>query len=478
MSILKKIKDKLLYVIEDSLINLIEEDLSTVLELRKNGVQHAVDQLLESKKFKDVSFLSYAIMLQSDNPVIKEKIQIKNFEIYNECFRIPNVVTFQNVIQKYFEPENIQDLPVINSINDVDYTIIKIDDESQGITDFEVLHVTSKLYRNPYTNAAVELKSTNPQSTANTKRDNINRLLNSIVNISLNEQPELMYAKEKTYSGLSSHFTLNEINKFEVEFTLFHELAHSAVTINTKEGRIDESVSDLCGTLKVIKNNNMTLDQAIDYINYRISFRAQESVLRHHSNKYDETDIENEKDIRIHATQLSLLTLKDFVQKDYEFLQSLNTNEELIAASQLARFSTNENTLNKIKKIEFCGKTHFEEISIDTWTKDEQFVNFFETLAKERKTTKEELIENLKTNITGNTDKIFDVMTAYYLMTSPELLKSLETYTIAAAEVTRNFLHHERQSAINLNLNANFSDKDLKDVIDKQKKSPSKLFSE
>lgn len=478
MSILKTIKEKLIYGLEDSLMNFIEEDLTTVLELKKNGVQYAVDRLLESKSFKDINLLTYAVMLRSDNKVIKEKIESKNFEIFNECFKMSNVITFQNVIQKYFEPADIKDLSTINSINDIDYTIVSVDNESQKISGFDVLVVNKKSYINPYTNAAVQLKSDNDHSTIITKRDNANRSLTSIVNISMYEQPRLMYTNEKTYSGLTNHFSLNEINKFEVEFTLFHELAHASVTIIDKHGRLDESVSDVCGTMKVIKNNNMTLDQAVDYIDYRISFRSQESVLRFHSTKFDDADIENEHDIRIHATQLSLLTLKDLVQKDYEFIQSLDTNEELIVASNLARFSTNSNTLKKIKEREFFNKTHFEEISIDTWTKDAKFIDYIENIAKERSTTKEELIQNLKNNISGNTDKIFDVMTAYYLITAPEMLKSLETYTLMAAEVTRNYLIHERQSAVNVNLNLNFSDKELKSIMDKQKNSPSKLFSQ
>lgn len=477
MTVLKTIKNKLLYGLKDALFELIDEDLTTVLELKKNGLPYAIKRIKESKQFKDLSLIAHAIMLSSANKEIKEKLDHKNSDIFKECFRLSNAVTFQNVMKKYFEPSNIQDLKEINSINDIEYNIIKVDDASKNIFGFEVLEAKLNTYRNPYTQTELILSSSSPYSYIKSHSNFENRTKVSTINVAVLEQPQLMYSDEKTYSGLINHFTLNEINKFEVEFTLFHELAHAAIKINYPSGRDDESISDLCGAIKVIKNNNMTLDQAVDYIDHRISFRCQDAVLRFHSNKFSETDRENEDDIRIHATQLSLLTLKDMIQKDYDFVKTLNTSEELVLASNLTRFSTNDTTLQTIREREFYNKKEYEDISIDTWINSDVFIQFFEKLAIERKTTSKELIENLKTNISGNIDKLFDVMTAYQYMTYPSELKNLETYSIMAADATRNFLFHEMRAAIPVNLKPNFSDKDLEAINKKQRNNPSNLFS-
>jgi hypothetical protein len=478
MNLLKTIKDKLLYGLQDSLMNLIDEDLTTVLELKNKGIKYAIDKIMESKSFKDVNLLSYAIMLKSESGEVQSKIKAKNFEIFNDCFSITNGITFQKVIQKYFENPNDNHLKVINSINDVDYHTYVLNNEEKGILNFKVLDIIPKMYKNPYTNTAVSLKSDKPQSMINLSRDNQNRSITSVVNIHTHDQTALLNYKDKSYSGLTNHFSFNQIVKFEVEFTLFHELAHAAVTIRNKYGREDESVSDICGTIKVIKNNDMSVEEAVDYVNHRINFRCRDNALRFHSQEFTATDIENEADVRIHATQLSLLTLKQFVETDFEFLLTLDTNEELILASDLSRTANARHTLNEVKNRHFDNKTSYEEISLDSWTKNEKFIECCENIAKERNSTVDEVFKNLKTNLYGNTDKVFDVMTAYYAMAEPEELKNLESYSMYIGEITKNFLFHEKNAAIDVDLAPNFSDKELKSLIDKQKKSRSKLFDQ
>lgn len=473
---LKTIKDKLLYGLHNSLMDLIDEDLTTVLELQNNGIEYAKNKIKESKNFKDINLLAYAIMLKSENKDIQSKIKAKNSEIFYDCFKLSNVITFQKVIQKYFEKENDKDLKVINSINDIEYHIHSLNNKERGMFDFEVFDIKPNVYKNPYTQTAVTVQSDSERSFINLSRNGEIRSIKSTVNIGANDQINLLTHKDKTYSGLLNHFSLNKITKFEVEFTLFHELAHAAVTIRNKIGREDESVSDLCGTIKVIKNNNMSMEEAVDYINHRINFRSNDHAIRFHSKSFTETDIENENDIRIHATQLSLLTLKKFVETDFEFLLTLDTNEELILASDLSRTANSSNTLQEVKSRHFYNQTNYEEISIDSWTKNEKFIECCENIAKERNTTVDEVFKNLKTNLAGNTDKVFDVMTAYYALAEPEELKNLESYSIYIGEITRNFLFHEKNAAIDIDIAPNFSDKELKALIDKQKKSRSKLF--
>jgi len=476
MNFLKTIKDKLLYGLQDSLMDLIDEDITTVLELQNNGIEYAKNKIKESKSFKDINLLAYAVMLKSNNEDILSKIKAKNSEIFHDCFKLSNVITFQKVIQKYFEKPNDKDLKVINSINDVDYHTHVLNNKERNMVDFEVFYMNDKVYKNPYTNTAVAIQSDLSRSFINLKRDGELRSIKSTVTIGTDEQTNLLTYKDKSYSGLTKHFSLNQINKFEVEFILFHELAHAAVTIRHKMGREDESVSDLCGTIKVIKNNNMSEEEAVDYINHRINFRSQDYAIRFHSQTFTETDIENEADVRIHATQLSLLTLKQFVETDFEFLLTLDTNEELILASDLSRTAKAMSTLHEVKSRHFYSKTEFEAISIDSWTKNEKFIECCENIAKERDVTVDEIFKNLKTNLAGNTDKVFDVMTAYYALAEPDELKNLESYSIYIGQITRNFLTHERNAAVNVDLKPNFSDKELKELIDKQKKSRSKLF--
>lgn len=476
MNLLKTIKDKLLYSLQDSLMDLIDEDLTTVLELKNNGIEYAKNKIKESKSFKDINLLAYAVMLKSENKDIQSKIKAKNSEIFYDCFKLSNVVTFQKVIQKYFENANDKHLKVINSINDIDYHIHSLNNKERGMFDFEVFDIKLNMYKNPYTQTAVTVQSDSDRSVINLCRDGEMRSIKSTVNIGTADQIHLLTYKDKTYSGLLNHFSLNQIAKFEVEFILFHELAHAAVTIRNKIGREDESVSDLCGTIKVIKNNNMSVEEAVDYIDHRINFRSNDQAIRFHSQSFTETDIENEADIRIHATQLSLLTLKQFVETDFEFLLTLDTNEELILASDLSRTANTSSTLYEVTSRHFDNKTVYEEMSVDSWTKNKEFIECCENIAKERDTTIDEVFKNLKTNLYGNTDKVFDVMTAYYAMAEPEELKNLSSYSIYIGEITRNFLFHEKNAAIDVDLAPNFSDKELKALIDKQKKSRSKLF--
>lgn len=465
---LKALKVKILENLNNSLDALMDENLATVMELKNNGIQYAVNKILELKSFKSLNLISYAFMLQSNNEEVKKKIESKNFEIYKACFDIDNDITYQKVIKKYFETESKFD--VVNSLADIKYAIlpIKFNDDS-NTPDFEYLVPDYECYVNPYNNLPFTIESKNVGSKISTKKFIVDRTIKSTINIDVTEQYAVFSSSSTNYAGLINDFSINEINKFMIEFTLFHEMAHGSLTRYPSRGRIGEAISDICGVCRVIKNNKFTQEQAINYVNYIIQCRSNESPLQFHSKPI--TD--QEESGRIHSTQFSLLSFKMIIEKNYNLIHNLSIEEELVMASRLSFAHLNSSVLKSFQKKHFDNIELYKEISLEKWLAHEKIDEYLQQLAKTRECDKQSLVDNIKTNVLHDPDKLFDIMTAYYAMVEPEELYKLSSYSYSIESIVRSAIFSERETAIDLDLEKNFSLKDVETVIDKQRKSKS-----
>lgn len=472
MNTLKTIKDKLIDNLNNSLQILNDEELNTVKNIKLTGVQSSINRIMEIKSFKNLNLLTHAVRLRSANEEIKIQIQNKNLEIFRECFNIPNTLTFQKVINKYFEQPDTN-LKTINSMADIDYYIEEFNGTRYPDGKFTILMLYNKDYINPYTNSIVKITNIGVGSNMYTLINPADRLLESVLNFDFKNQYLILSNSDKTYSGLSKYFDTNQINKFDTEFVIFHELAHSSITQYNKSGRLNESVSDVCAALRVIKNNNMSIAQAVDYIDHRISFRSDISI-------FDELTLAGYQEEnnygayqRIHSTQMSLLALKTLITNEFDFVKSLTIVEELFISSNLSLTAISRDALMNFKEKHFSRSRHVENISLDNWLQNETIDNYLNNLAINRNTAKEGLVKNLKENLFGQPDKMFDIMTAYYKIADPLELKKLESYSLTSN--VKDLLTEHKKTEIDLELNINFTKKELNEVIEKQTKIRPKI---
>lgn len=128
---------------------------------------------------------------------------------------------------------------------------------------------------------------------------------------------------------MSKYYTEKEIKVIEKEFVLYHELAHLSgiqtltvpQSIDDKNPILKETHSDICGIIKTIQSNNMNKEEAIALLEDVLLARSHYKVIG-----YELFNEDNNKYID-HMTHVGLFILKDFINKDLEYIKKISDND-------------------------------------------------------------------------------------------------------------------------------------------------------
>lgn len=128
---------------------------------------------------------------------------------------------------------------------------------------------------------------------------------------------------------LLSFYTEKEVKKINKQFTLYHELAHATgvqifsmpKSLQPKSSILNETHSDLCSVIKIIKENDMNVEQSLALFETILIARSRSNGMG-----YNMFDIAGEKYLP-HMTHVGLLLLRDLIKNDLEYLKKIEDDE-------------------------------------------------------------------------------------------------------------------------------------------------------
>ena len=474
MNKIKETKENLKKFLESSFELLATENLPLANSITKIGIGEALFNLTKSPSFKNLNILGHVILLKSKNENMIQKIKDENRKAYMACFKIESAITYQNVLKVFYENDKKKNLKTINKLDDLDYHTYETEVKDFGEGKYGFLDFKEKEYINPYTGTVVRISNINSYSNVVHKKNTYERDYKITINLSMNSQYDLFYMNKNMINKLKEDFDFNELIKLKAEFVLFHELAHTGLVKLYLDDNADESNSDICSALRVIKNNEMSSDKALKFLDYLIYWRSKEGALEYYSNNeiIENEDRSNPKNIRIHSTQFALLILRDCIKTDYDYLKKLSIEEELIFSSNAAILANSEVNMETFKKRHFDNIKLYEEMLIDKWLDGENTKKHLLLIADYRKSSTEEVANTIKTNIKEKPEAIFDLMTCHMALDDIDSLSGLKSYSYFAISIIKDQINKANETKLPLEVKRNFSESDLLNEIEKNKKSP------
>lgn len=466
MSILSVLKENLLQNLENAAKDLSEDAIDSIIKLKELGVKPFLKSIIRSKNFNEISLLPYVIALKSDEHEIKTKIKQHNTKIFNECMNIQNDIIYYEVMKKYFiNPKNSEfryPYKIVESLNDFETYSHKTKDEG-----FPMIGFIDRKYINPYTNNLFNI-STDYESSSILHKNNLNdRKVKADVQINIFSQFSNRNSKHNLYYGLEKDFEQENLNRFDIEFTVFHELAHAVIPKIWVDDQGSECISDICGILRVIKNNNFSQTQALSYVNRKLNWRSNYPTLDHLSQDFSSPELKGEKRVRIHSTQFALLVLKNFIKEDYQYLKDLNINEEYIIASRATLMATSPSNIDVFLERNMFKQDFYRDISLDNFLNGVSLSEALEAIAKTRNTTSDILKDNIRKNVNNNSNNLFDLMMSHYAFDDQYSLTDEKSYSLFSTDILKMNLEESRNEKIDVNLDHKFSMNSLKSFISK-----------
>jgi hypothetical protein len=463
MSILSKLKENLLQNLENAAKDLSEDALDSIIKLKELGVRPFLKSIITSQSFNELSLLPYVLALKSDDHEVKTKIKQHNTKIYNECTTIKNDIIYYEVMKKYFVNPKINEhqhsYVTVNSLND----FLTYDHTTKD--NFNIIGFLDSKYINPYTNTVFKIHNDYESSNILHEKNINDRKVKADIKINIFSQYQERNRDTSHYYGLEKDFQQKDLNKFDIEFTIFHELAHAVIPKIWVDDQGSECISDICGILRVIKNNSFTQDQALSFINRKLNWRSGQPPLEHLSKDFTTPEFKKDKKTRIHSTQFALLILKTFIKEDYQYLKELNINEEYIIASRATLMATSPSNIDVFLERNMFKQDFYKELSVENFLKGPNLSKHLESIADFRNTTVDVLKDNIMKNISNNPANLFDLMMSHYAFDDQYSLKDEKSYSLFSTDLLKMNLDEIRQERVDVNLDHKFSMKSLKNFI-------------
>lgn len=400
---INSIKRKLSNYLNEIFNDLSDEDIVLLAKIKEDGLKPIINGILKSRNFNSVNLLNIAYALNTDNETIKNKIKEDNLKIINELSQVTNELVYSDIIHKFYEPQNIKNLKVANTLSALDTYHLEV----PNIQSVPFINFANRIYINPYNNAAFEIKTKVEQgSNISSIKDPNKRKITATVTMALMSQNNWLEHSGKDNAGLNESFTQEQISKMGVEFILFHELSHASARKYMLEGKDDESFADICGIVQVIKNNDLSQEDAIKFVNRIILYRSQPSSIRYYSTDF-ENNSENTPTNRYHFTQDSLMCLREMMPPFYTQIKEMSVSEHAIFASNLV-FAQNTYDVSKNinDRLGLYGKDS-TNVFLDDLLATE--TDYLKQVAESEKISVEKLIERIKLNISDDPRKILDL---------------------------------------------------------------------
>lgn len=128
----------------------------------------------------------------------------------------------------------------------------------------------------------------------------------------------------------NKNFTDEQL-KYQFDIVFFHELAHTSFTqITLEDGWLAEQMADISSVIKTMKNNDLTLKQSVSLIDDLLKYRTSKATFT----KYY---IQEEAKVRDHATEISLIHLRQMTQESFDYLKQIEDKHITYFALYLAR---------------------------------------------------------------------------------------------------------------------------------------------
>lgn len=320
---------------KDLLEDFQNEDLKFLHLIDRVGYYNLINEIKDISLIKDIKE-----RIPQD---LEFAIEEDNLNIVSHVAYLENPFIKEIAFKEFFKKTLANDLPPANIDNILKKDIISGD-----------LEINTGIYKNPFSGLMVEIALSESGSFACINRvldRNLNNTINS-VNINLEER--------------IFPYKANTDKDFNLEFIINHELAHitgvqvfnpgHAVVKNLK--LVKENHSDVVALIKIIQDNNFTKEESIEIINDLLISRS--------NIKRMELDLFIEKNyVDEHLTQPSLFLLKDFVNKDFEYIKNMDTEDYTKFAIILAEEACKSKHLKSISKKEKIIPMTEEEILSD-----------------------------------------------------------------------------------------------------------------
>jgi hypothetical protein len=455
------IKNKLSDYLTTLTQNLSDEDISMLSKIKENGIKPLIQHVMKSKDFTAISLLNIAYALNTNNNVVNEKLKEDNQKIIEEISRLENDLIYTDVLHKFYEPKNADSLKIATKLSDLNTHELDI----PYLQAVPFINFDNGTYINPYNNSAFDVESkTDGGSDINSLTNPYERSIQSTVRMSVLSQTSWLENSGKDHAGLMYSFSKKEIAKMGVEFVLFHELAHSAAKKYLFDGKNDESFADICGIMQVIKNNDLSQEDAIKFVNRILLYRSEPSSIAYYATNFED-DPNNTPSDRYHFTQSALLYFKEVLQTSFTNLKEMPIKEQAIFAANLVVAQTFCGVEENIKDRLAIYDQESTDIYIDEILATEQ--DYLEELAHYQKIPVEDVIARIKHNISDDPKKILDINFHVLYKRNEDTIYEIDSFFPLETKFIMELHKHSLANYKEINIERNFSHADLVKELDR-----------
>lgn len=349
---------KISLIIKDKIL----ENLHIVNILQNNDIKETLENITGNTFESANDFLKYRVLNFIKNTKYIKNIQENdNKDVLDLIKNQKSLELRDKLISSIIDSEkNKVDISNCVDINKVRQLLKK-----NNIKEIERLEIINPFNDLKTTMSASSHSSHNTSfSTLNKSKKN-NKELNDIFHIFLN--------KNIINIGDSNLFKVKDKNDILIDFIFFHELAHSSycqlLEVNEYEENLNEIDSDLVSIVKIIKENNLNIEDANELCNIILKYRSESSVFMKKPNGVSYMD--GISRIRVHFTEESILNMKDFlrISGNIDYIKSINDKE---ISSFIQIFNEETKSLNNCTEFKELG-TKESEFVLDTILNDSSF---------------------------------------------------------------------------------------------------------
>jgi hypothetical protein len=456
------IKNTLSDYLKTAAQNLSDEDLHMLYKIKENGIKSLIQHVVESKDFTVMSLLNIAYALNTDNEVINSKLHDDNQKIIEEVNRLENHLIYSDILHKFYEPKNAPNLRIAMKLSDIQTHELNV----KSLQDIPLIGFDTRSYINPYNNAAFDITSkTEEGSDINSLINPNERSVKTTVRMSLLSQNTWLTDSGKDHAGLSYSFSQQQIAKMGIEFVLFHELAHSAASKYSFDGKNDEAFADLCGIIQVIKNNDLSQEDAVKFVNRILLYRSEANSIAYYAiNFEDETNTAHHN--RYHFTQDTLLHFKEMLETAFTNIKEMPIKEQAIFAANLVIAQSMPEVDQNIKDRLCLFDKESTDIYIDEILANEK--DHLQQIADYQKIPVEDVIDRIKHNVRDDPRKILDLNFHVLYKHDEDVIYEIGSFFPFGNEFVMALQNHSTANYKEVSIDRNFTHADLVKELDKK----------
>ena len=456
------IKNTLSSYIKEAVITLSDEDIATLSKIKEDGLSTILTKVIEHKSFSAINLINIAYALNTKNEVINNKLYEDNQKIIKEISSIENHLIYTDILHKFYEPKHANNLRIAMKLSDIQTYELNV----ESIQDLPLIGFDNRTYINPYNNAAFDITSkTEEGSDINSLTNPNERSVKTTIRMSLLSQNTWLTNSGKDHAGLSYSFSKEQIAKMGLEFVLFHELAHSAASKYSFDGKNDESFADLCGIMQVIKNNDLSQEDAIKFVNRVLLYRSEANSIAYYAiNFEDKTN--TTPDNRYHFTQDTLLYFKEMLETAFTNIKEMPIKEQAIFASNLVIAQSISEVDQHIKERLCLFDKESTDIYIDEILASEK--EDLQYIADFQKISVEDVIDRIKHNVRDDPRKILDLNFHVLYKRDEDVIYEIGSFFPFGNKFVMNLQRHSTDNYKEVSIDRNFTHADLVKELDKQ----------